>query len=185
MSIPRQDIDWKHYAEKFKATDPDSRKGFDNAYAQSIGLTPGNFAQYKRRYYRPQPAIVEMVDVPVETVELTPTSNSAETLADHETRLQVLESFVKVLQEHIQQPPVPHITVQPSTYALPSAESVQTWDDPDDAKPECWNLWLPHGIERRIEAQAKAAGIAPSQLVQRLLTAAINGLTGCKFCSRS
>ena len=71
-------------------------------------------AQYKRRYYRPQPAIVEMVDVPVETVELTPTSNSAETLADHETRLQVLESFVKVLQEHIQQPPVPHITVQPS-----------------------------------------------------------------------
>ncbi len=56
-----------------------------------------------------------------------------------------------------------------------SAEPVQTWDDPEDAKPECWNLWLPHGLKRRLEAQAKTAGIAPSQLVQRLLMAALNG----------
>jgi hypothetical protein len=49
------------------------------------------------------------------------------------------------------------------------------WDDPRDAKPERWNLWLPRGLKRRIEAQAKAAGIAPSQLVQRLLMSTLNG----------
>jgi hypothetical protein len=97
-------------------------------------------------------------------------------LADHEIRLQVLESFVKVFQEQAQQPAVQPITVQSSAYALPSAETVQTWEDPEDAKPERWNLWLPRGLKRRIEAQAKAAGIAPSQLVQRLLMAAINGM---------
>lgn len=149
-----------------------------------------------------------IVDVPVETVELAPTVNSAEdtalrsaddsaelpslpdthppavqwyvldsaeTLADHETRLQVLESFVASLQAQALQPPVQHITVQHSAYALHSAESVQTWDDPEDAKPERWNLWLPRGLKRRIEAQARAAGIAPSSLVQRLLMAVING----------
>ena len=41
--------------------------------------------------------------------------------------------------------------------------------DPDDAKPERWNLWLPRGLKRLIDARAKAAGIAPSQLVQRWL----------------
>jgi hypothetical protein len=50
---------------------------------------------------------------------------------------------------------------------------VQTWDDPEDAKPERWNLWLPRGLKRRIEAHAKAAGIAPSHLVGRLLMAAL------------
>jgi hypothetical protein len=100
--------------------------------------------------------------------------HSAQTLADHETRLQALESFIATLQAQAQQP----ITVQSSAvYALPSAElpAVQTWEDPEDAKPERWNLWLPRGLKRRIEAQAKAAGIAPSQLVQRLLMAALNG----------
>jgi hypothetical protein len=102
--------------------------------------------------------------------------DSADTLADHETRLQVLESFVKALQEHTQQSPVQHITVQSSAYALPGAETVQARDDPDDAKPERWNLWLPRGLKRRIESQAHAAGVAPSQLVQRLLLAAISGM---------
>ena len=104
--------------------------------------------------------------------------DSAETLADHETRLQVLESFIATLQAQAVQPSVQHITVQSradSAYALHSAESVQTWDNPEDAKPERWNLWLLRGLKRRIEAQAKAAGIAPSSLVQRLLLAAVNG----------
>ena len=104
--------------------------------------------------------------------------DSAGTLADHETRLQVLESFVATLQTQFLQPPVQQITVQSapsSAYALPSAEPVQTWDDPEDAKPERWNLWLQRGVKRRIEAHAKAAGIPPSQLVQRLLMASLNG----------
>jgi hypothetical protein len=101
--------------------------------------------------------------------------DSADTLSNHETRLQVLESFVATLQAQALQPPVQQITVQPSAYALPSAESVQTWTDPEDAKPERWNLWLPRGLKRRIEASAQAAGIAPSQLVQRLLMSAVHG----------
>jgi hypothetical protein len=118
-------------------------------------------------------------DVPdnQETVQ-TKTLHSADTLANHETRLQALESFVKAIQKQARQPAVQHITVQssvPSAYALQSAETVHTWDDPEDAKPERWNLWLPRGLKRRIEAQAKAAGVAPSQLVQRLLMAATNG----------
>ncbi len=155
-----------------------------------------------------EPNELSIVDMPVEVVDLAPTSNSAEqcsaddsaalvsvpdnrdiqqttvqgyaldsaeTLADHETRLQMLEGFMAALQAQARQPPVQHITVQHSPSALHSAESVQTWNDPEDAKPERWNLWLPRGLKRRIEAQAKAAGIAPSSLVQRLLMAAING----------
>ena len=41
--------------------------------------------------------------------------------------------------------------------------------DPDDAKPERWNLWVPRGLKRLIDARAKATGTAPSQLVQRWL----------------
>ena len=59
--------------------------------------------------------------------------------------------------------------------ALVSADTVQSWDDPEDGKPERWNLWIPRGLKRQIEALAKTAGIAPSQLVQRLLMAALPG----------
>ncbi len=176
--------------------------------ADTIGWS---FAQVRRKLQAAvtsEPNELSIVDMPVEVVDLAPTSNSAEqcsaddsaalvsvpdnrdiqqttvqgyaldsaeTLADHETRLQMLEGFMAALQAQARQPPVQHITVQHSPSALHSAESVQTWNDPEDAKPERWNLWLPRGLKRRIEAQAKAAGIAPSSLVQRLLMAAING----------
>ena len=205
MSLPRKHVDWQAY-DAHKAA-----KGSDATFAKRYGIDPRNFPQYKKTRHLDEPTIV---DVPVETVEITPTVNSAEdtalhsaddsaelpsipdnrdiqqttvqgyaldsaeTLADHETRLQVLESFVATLQAQAVQPSVQHITVQSradSAYALHSAESVQTWDNPEDAKPERWNLWLPRGLKRRIEAQAKAAGIAPSSLVQRLLLAAVNG----------
>ena len=121
------------------------------------------------------PAVQSSADVP--TVQSYALS-SADTLQDHETRLQMLEGFMAALQAQARQAPVQHITVQSradSAYALHSAESVQTWDSPEDAKPKRWNLWLPRGLKRRIEAQAKAAGIAPSALVQRLFMAAFNG----------
>ena len=104
--------------------------------------------------------------------------DGAEILADHETRLQVLESFVATLQVQLGQPAPQTITVQSSAgsvYALNSADTVQPWDDPEDGKPERWNLWIPRGLKRQIEALAKTAGIAPSQLVQRLLMAALPG----------
>jgi hypothetical protein len=122
------------------------------------------------------PTLPQRMEVVGEPDSAEPVQSSAEQLSDHETRLQVLESFVASLQARALQPSMPHITVQSSAdsaYALHSAESVQTWDDPEDAKPERWNLWLPRGLKRRIEAHAKAAGIAPSQLVQRLLMAAL------------
>ena len=188
MSLPRKRVDWKSY---------DTFEGSDAAFARSIGMDPRNFHQYKKSRHLDEPTIV---DVPVETVELTPTStsaddtalhsaedsaedsadlpsvpdhrdiptttvqgyalDSADTWADHETRLQMLEGFVAALQAQARQPAVQQITVQPRS-ALPSAASVQTWEDPEDSKPERWNLWLPRGLKRRIEAQAKAASIAP------------------------
>jgi hypothetical protein len=175
VSIPRKRIDWLAY---------DQFEGSDAAFARSIGMDPRNFHQYKKTRHLDEPTehtsaqdtalhSAEIVSVP----DIQPTTvhgyalDSADTLSDHETRLQVLESFVATLQAQAVQP----ITVQTSAYALHSAEPVQTWDDPDDAKPERWNLWLPRGLKRRIEAYAKAAGIAPSTLVQRLLMSTLNG----------
>jgi hypothetical protein len=187
MSLPRKHVDWKSYDTHHA----DGRS--DAEFARRIGMDPRNFHQYKKSRHLDEPpgpgaedtalhsahhsadlpAVQSSAELP--TVQ-TSAPDSAETLADHETRLQVLESFVKVLQEQAQHLPVPQITVQrsaDSAYALPSAE--QSWDDPEDAKPERWNLWLPRGLKRRIETTAKAAGIAPSQLVQRLLLASLNG----------
>lgn len=143
-----------------------------------VELTPTvNSAEDTALHSAELPSIPDNRDIQQTTVQGY-ALDSAETLADHETRLQVLESFVATLQAQAVQPSVQHITVQSradSAYALHSAESVQTWDNAEDAKPERWNLWLPRGLKRRIEAQAKAAGIAPSSLVQRLLLAAVNG----------
>jgi hypothetical protein len=149
--------------------------------AQQFGCDPSYISHLKRRRaaalangHPPSTALQPQTLVGEPSADVVP--NSADVLSDHETRLQVLESFVATLQAQAIQPPVQQITVQSSAesaYALPSAEPVQTWDDPEDAKPERWNLWLPRGLKRHIEAHAKAAGIAPSQLVQRLLMSAL------------
>jgi hypothetical protein len=43
MNIPQQRVDWQAY---------DAFEGTDAAVARSIGLSPNNFAQYKRRRLR-------------------------------------------------------------------------------------------------------------------------------------
>ena len=63
MSVSRRDIDWKAY---------DQFQGTDKVFAESIGMDPNNFAQYKRRHLRDKPTII---DVPVETIDLAPSSN--------------------------------------------------------------------------------------------------------------
>jgi hypothetical protein len=78
-----------------------------------------------------------------------------------EARLSVVEAFVVTMQRQVRHS------------AVPSA--VQTRNNPEDAKAERWNLWLPRGLKRRIDTQAKATGISPSRIVQRLLMAALNG----------
>jgi DNA-binding transcriptional MocR family regulator len=40
---------------------------------------------------------------------------------------------------------------------------------PEDARAERWNLWLPRGLRRQVEAVAKARGHAPSKVVQEAL----------------
>ena len=189
----RKPIDWQRYDE-LKA-----QGASDDTIAPLLGMSqPGLSHRKKTRHLdEPTPPITSAEDTALHSADnstalasvpdnrdIAQTTvqgyalDSADTLSDHETRLQVLESFVATLQAQALQPPVQHITVQTSAdgaYALHSAESVQRWDDPEDAKPERWNLWLPRGLKRRIEASAKTAGIAPSSLVQRLLMAAIRG----------
>jgi hypothetical protein len=54
MSIPQHRIDWQAY---------DAFEGTDAAFARSIGLSPNNFAQYKRRRLRHE---CRAADVPVD-----------------------------------------------------------------------------------------------------------------------
>ena len=51
--------------------------------------------------------------------------------------------------------------------ALPSC--AEHFEHPADVKPEGWNLWISHGLKRRIEAQTEASGPPASKLVQELL----------------
>jgi len=59
--------------------------------------------------------------------------------------------------------------------AQPYAEPAQTWDDPDDAKSVPFNLSLPRGLKRLLDAEAKRTGLPASRVVQRLLMAALVG----------
>jgi hypothetical protein len=86
-------------------------------------------------------------------------SNGADQLADHETRLQGLEAFMATVQAQCRD----------SAVQAPAQNSMNAWQDPADAKPARWNLWIPRGLRRLIEEQAKSAGIVPSKYVQSLL----------------
>jgi hypothetical protein len=59
-----------------------------------------------------------------------------------------------------------------------NAEPAHTWDDPDDAKSVPFNLSLPRGLKRLLDAETKRTGLAASRLVQKLLMAALLGEEG-------
>jgi hypothetical protein len=59
--------------------------------------------------------------------------------------------------------------------AQPYAEPAQTWDAPEDAKSVPFNLSLPRGLKRLLDAEAKRTGLPASRLVQKLLMAALIG----------
>jgi hypothetical protein len=82
----------------------------------------------------------------------------------------VAESFMASIQAQCR---ASAETVQP-----PVHNAVQTWQDPTDAKPERWNLWIPRGLRRVIKEQAKSAGIVPSKYVQSLLWTAMQAADG-------
>jgi hypothetical protein len=157
----------------------------------------------KRRAARKRLALpthgVSIDDIAVETIDLTPPVENIVTTtlqrvelagepvnaeavhgsAELQAQVDALRADVAELMAHQHDVDAWRATIQYqlTASAVQTVQSlpVQTFDDSEDGKPERWNLWLPRGLKRRLEAQAKAAGIAPSQLVQRLLMATLNG----------
>jgi hypothetical protein len=206
MSLPRKHVDWQAY-DAHKAA-----KGTDADFARSLGIDPRNFPQYKKSRHKDEPTII---DVPVETVELAPTSNGNPTttlqrvelvgepvtpetgaalrspaqtshdLTDLAARVASLEAHrlevdarLATLQAQSLDTAQPHAALRSAemrSLAQTYAESTHTWDDPEDAKSIPFNLSLPRGLKRLLDAEAKRTGFPASRLVQRLLMAALVG----------
>jgi hypothetical protein len=81
-------------------------------------------------------------------------------------RLDTVEHDLKALRED--RPPGAGQSSAVQSSAEPPALA------PEDAKAERWNLWVPRGLRRQIEARAQARGVAPSRVVQELLWQALN-----------
>jgi hypothetical protein len=62
-----------------------------------------------------------------------------------------------------------HPTVQNTVQSLPEP----LFDNPADNTTERWNLYLKRGLRVRLEAVAKARGVAPSRVVQEILWQAL------------
>jgi hypothetical protein len=185
---------------------------------QTVADTIGwSFSQTRRKLQAAvtsEPNEPTIVDIPVETVELAPTSNGTPTslqrveivgepvtpetsaalrsaaqthndLTDLAARVASLEAHrlevdahLATLQAHSQETAQPHAALRSAeirSLAQPSAEPAQTWDDPDDAKSVPFNLSLPRGLKRLLDAEAKRTGFPASRLVQKLLIAALVG----------
>jgi hypothetical protein len=79
-----------------------------------------------------------------------------------------LWAAIDALQHEMHRPV--HETVHDTVQSLPEP----LVDDPMDNATERWNLYLKRGLRVRIEALARARGIAPSRVVQELLWTALN-----------
>jgi hypothetical protein len=67
-----------------------------------------------------------------------------------------------------------HRPVQDTVQSLPEP----LFEDPQDNTTERWNLYLKRGLRVRIEALAKARGVAPSRVVQEILWHALTDQQG-------
>jgi hypothetical protein len=83
-------------------------------------------------------------------------------------RVDALEAWVATLQTRFSASG-PSLPVQSG--AVHSA--APTFDDPDDAKAERWNIWIPRGLRKRIEAQAAMLGVSASRHLQTMLWRAL------------
>ncbi len=63
-----------------------------------------------------------------------------------------------------------HRPVHDTVQSLPEP----LFEDPEDNTTERWNLYLKRGLRVRLEAMAKARGVAPSRLVQEILWKALH-----------
>jgi hypothetical protein len=111
---------------------------------------------------------------------------SAHDSADLKAQIDVLVAHVKDLQAHRLEIDAwiatlqaqSRDTVQSRAELRSNAEPAQTWDDPIDARSVPFNLSLPRGLTRLLDAEAKRTGLPASRLVQRLLVAALTSVEG-------
>jgi hypothetical protein len=196
MSIPQQRVDWQAY---------DAFEGSDADFARGIGLSPNNFAQYKRRRLRHArraaggplardtdraatngtlPALPAAQPYAAQRVTAQ-TSDSVGALAARVARLEAhqweVDAWLATLQGQVRdatQRRAELRSAEPRSLAQTYAEPAQTWDDPDDAKAVPFNCSLPRGLKRLLDAEARRTGLPASRLVQRLLLAALTGMGG-------
>jgi orotate phosphoribosyltransferase-like protein len=132
----------------------------DCTIAHQLDIPQSTFRHLKRRL---QPTIPDAAPVqsPVQSTVQT------DALAELSQRLSVVEAFMAAMQAQNGHSITVHTLHGAAHYALPR------FDDPADAKAERWNVWIPRGLRRRIEAQASAIGIAPSRRLVALLWTAL------------
>jgi hypothetical protein len=80
------------------------------------------------------------------------------------TELSRLWTAIEALRQDMHRP------VQTTVQSFPEP----LFDDPVDNATERWNLYLKRGLRVRIEALARARGVAPSRVVQEILWHALN-----------
>jgi hypothetical protein len=126
----------------------DAFEGTDADFAKSIGMEPRNFNNYKKTRWRDEPTIT---DVPVETVDLAPTSNGnlpaippahsdaperisalpvhydASELEDVKSRLATLEAFMAAMQAQQRISALPAHPNAPVHRIAPERTEPPTW----------------------------------------------------------
>ena len=123
---------------------------------------------------------------PIEPVGEVSAEQSSADSADLRAQLAALKAEVDDLKAHrlevdawieaLQRQAVQRSAVQ--SQALQEPAPTHMFLDPDDSKPERWNLWVPRGLKRLTETRTTVSGIAPSQLVQRWLWQVLEGEEG-------
>lgn len=128
MSIPRKPIDWKLYDRL-----PEQR-GKDAAFARSIGLTPENFAQYKKSRWRDEPtsngnlpAIPAAHSDAPERISALPVHYDASELEDVKSRLDTLEAFMSAMQAQQRISALPAHPNAPAHHSAPERTEPPQW----------------------------------------------------------
>jgi hypothetical protein len=142
-------IDWAQY-EALKAQGVGDRE-----IARRWGIPWGSMGYYKRQRARvPTP-----VRKAVQSGAVHNSAVSSSTEPPWERLFAELEAIKTAVQNGVY-PPV-QSSAEPPTLS------------PEDAKAERWNLWIPRGLRRHIEAIAAKRGTAASKIVQELLWKAL------------
>jgi hypothetical protein len=172
----RQVIDWSEY-DRLKAEHPEMSQ---REIAPLLGVSQGTLSKRLAGRQHEQNGIPERHSLmrsavhsaePVQTGEelamLTQRLTALETNLPQ--RVDALEAWVATLQTRFSAsgPSLPPVQSSAVHSAAPR------FDDPDDAKAERWNIWIPRGLRKRIEAQADILGVSASRHLQTMLWRAL------------